>query len=181
MFRLPEQTHRLCYYSVLIMDLCTELPAVIPPILGKVFPLLYDSLTASYDTEIYRRLRDWFVHHLSNFGLKWKWKDMIPLVDAPAADPKKQFFLDVLQHLTRLAYVKNVEQAIGPELVRLLPASPKPTFRFIETSDIISGLFPPFFLLGSFSDFDSAHRRADPNGCDKGAGKTERPLPLLPL
>lgn len=142
MFRFPNAVHRMPYYTVLVMDLCTELPALVPPILGKVFPLLYDALTP-YDADValYRRLREWFVHHLSNFGLKWKWKELETLVDEHSAEAasKKQFFKDVLAHLTRLAYVKNVEQTIGPILSALLPPPPAPQFIFGETNAIISG------------------------------------------
>lgn len=136
----------MAYYAVLIMDLCTDIPGIVPPLLGKIFPLLYDSLTSSYDPTVYRRFREWFVLHLSNFGLKWKWGELKNLPALPEHHVKRQFFVDVLYQLTKLAYPKNVAEAIGADLAPLLPPSPFPQYRLTAESTLFSGFFFPHFL-----------------------------------
>ena len=80
------------------------------------------------------RFAQWFAYHLSNFQFKWSWDDWKDCC-GPEADleaPKAKFLKETLVRAMRLSYHQRIVDIIPPAMASILPADPKPTYKYVS-------------------------------------------------
>lgn len=133
LLQLPKSEFCAAYYATVIFDLCNTFKRDYPPILGKVFYTLIESIHL-FDPECRVRLARWFSHHLSNFDYRWNWKAWVEIISEikDEYDVKVIFLQEVLENCVRLSYFERVSSAFGSdaEVMKYMPPQPEPSFHY---------------------------------------------------
>eukprot|EP00158_Paraphelidium_tribonemae_P007411 Partr_v1_DN28235_c0_g1_i6_m76133 putative nuclear cap binding protein subunit 1 len=130
-FRFPNPNRPFLYYPVLIMDLCRQMPKIIPPILGKAFYTIFENIE-KMDVEAQARFSTWFSLHISNFDFKWNWKAWFPLLSVGEHTAHSVLVQEVLEKCVRLSYYERVTKAFPAEidLIPWMPPQPQPSYKY---------------------------------------------------
>jgi nuclear cap-binding protein subunit 1 len=133
-FSLPEPSHKPVYYHSILIAACIMAPQSIAPVFGRAIRFLYANLE-TFDVELFYRLLNWFSHHISNFGFKWKWEEWADDLKLDELHPQRKFIEQLILKEVRLSYPKRVEETLPNEFLGLVPDIPEdPPFEYLEES-----------------------------------------------
>ncbi len=83
-------------------------------------------------TSCIERFSSWFAYHLSNFQYKWSWEEWSSCMNEEIESPKNKFLKDTLIRCMRLSYHQRIVDTIPESMNRILPANPKPTYKYVS-------------------------------------------------
>ncbi|CAF0760628.1 unnamed protein product, partial [Brachionus calyciflorus] len=137
LFALPKPAHLEVFYGSLLLELCKLQPNYMPIVLAQATELLFDRLD-NMKTAGIERFSSWFAYHLSNFQYKWSWEDWKDSVNESLESPKNKFLRETLVRCMRLSYHQRIVEFIPEPMSSLLPANPKPNYKYIseEAADL---------------------------------------------
>ncbi|EUB60777.1 Nuclear cap-binding protein subunit [Echinococcus granulosus] len=127
-FRLPKPPVRhgnLLFYASLLIQLCNEAVNTIPLVLAQATGILFERLDSMKPVCI-ARFVEWFSFHLTNYQLKWSWRDWSLALGEPVMSPRRWFISETLCRLVRYSYYENVKQRLPRSFYCLLPPQPGP-------------------------------------------------------
>lgn len=131
-FSLPSTPNKPVYYHSILIAACIMAPQSIAPVFGRAIRFLYSNLQ-TLDVELFYRLLDWFSHHISNFGFKWKWEEWTEDLKLDEWHPKQKFIRELVLKEIRLSYPKRVEETLPNEFLPLVPDIPEdPPFEYLD-------------------------------------------------
>jgi nuclear cap-binding protein subunit 1 len=102
-----------------------------PQVLAQATELLFERIN-SMKASCIERLASWFAYHLSNFQYKWSWEDWKQDGEDQhdLETPKNKFLRETLIRCMRLAYHQRITDIIPQSMGALVPANPKPTYKY---------------------------------------------------
>uniref|UniRef100_A0A0R3X3V2 Nuclear cap-binding protein subunit 1 n=1 Tax=Hydatigena taeniaeformis TaxID=6205 RepID=A0A0R3X3V2_HYDTA len=135
-FRLPKPPVRhgnLLFYASLLIQLCNEAANTIPLVLAQATGTLFERLDSMKPVCI-ARFVEWFSFHLTNYQLKWSWRDWSRALEEPVMSPRRWFISETLCRLVRYSYYENVKQHLPRSFHCLLPPQPAPVNPYDKAS-----------------------------------------------
>ncbi|KAM7539393.1 hypothetical protein Aperf_G00000054603 [Anoplocephala perfoliata] len=135
-FRLPRPPVRhgnLLFYASLLIQLCNDAMNTMPLVLAQATETLFDRLDSMKPVCI-ARFVEWFSFHLTNYQLKWSWKDWSRALEEPVMSPRRWFISETLARLVRYSYFENVKQHVPRSFQCLLPPKPGPINPYEDAS-----------------------------------------------
>ncbi|VDK39052.1 unnamed protein product [Taenia asiatica] len=135
-FRLPKPPVRhgnLLFYASLLIQLCNEAVNTIPLVLAQATDTLFERLDSMKPVCI-ARFVEWFSFHLTNYQLKWSWRDWSRALEEPVMSPRRWFISETLCRLVRYSYYENVKQHLPRSFYCLLPPQPGPVNPYDKAS-----------------------------------------------
>lgn len=129
LFSLPKTPLIELFYGSLLIELCKLQPEFMPQVLAQATELLFERINFM-KTSCIERFASWFAYHLSNFQYKWSWEDWKQGLDDDIESPKNKFLREALIRCMRLAYHQRIVETIPESMHRLIPANPKPTYKY---------------------------------------------------
>ncbi|KAF6025461.1 NCBP1 [Bugula neritina] len=136
MFRLPNPPTVEIFYHSLILELCKLQPSTMPIVLVQATEMLFSRLD-SMNTVCIERFVNWLSYHLSNFQFKWTWEDWSEVLKMDPMAPKAMFVRELLTKCLWLSYHKRIVEMCPDEFASILPAEPRPKFRYHAPDDEI--------------------------------------------
>ena len=136
LFSLPKTPLIELFYGSLLIELCKMQPAHMPQVLAQATELLFERINFMKASCV-ERFASWFAYHLSNFQYKWSWEDWKENLEDDLESPRNKFLRETLIRCMRLSYHQRIVDTIPESMSRLLPANPKPTYKY-ESEDAAS-------------------------------------------
>uniref|UniRef100_A0A5K3F641 MIF4G domain-containing protein n=1 Tax=Mesocestoides corti TaxID=53468 RepID=A0A5K3F641_MESCO len=157
-FRLPKPPVRhgnLLFYASLLIQLCNDAVNTMPLVLAQATETLFERLDTMKPVCI-ARFVEWFSFHLTNYQLKWSWRDWSRALEEPVMSPRRWFISETLRRLVRYSYYENVKQHLPRSFYCLLPPQPAPINPYENASPAQRRVFTRVL--------DAFHERHSPDG-----------------